>query len=255
MSKTPGRNIALSPFRRLVTDLMHFSSKVPSVTVERRMNLARLLRARAICVPRPSWSAIFAKAYGLVAAERPELRRSYMTFPWPHLYEHPGNVVTFNIERHYGDERLVIYVHIRCPERRTLSQLDTLLRHYKEEPLENLDTFRRANILGRLPFPLRRLVWWVSLNVLARQRVHNYGTFGITSVAAQGAGIVRIIPLLTSTLHYGLFDDAGSLDMRLSFDHRVLDGAAAAEALTQMEQALQTTILDELLSLRIAAAA
>ena len=32
-------------------------------------------------------------------------------------------------------------------------------------------------------------------------------------------------------LHYGLFDAGGNLDVRLTFDHRVLDGAPMARAL------------------------
>ena len=35
---------------------------------------------------------MFARAFALVAARRPELRRSYLKFPWPHLYEHPVSV-------------------------------------------------------------------------------------------------------------------------------------------------------------------
>src|ERR1700730_2392274 len=38
MAKELGRSLALSPFRRLVADLMRCSQKVPAVTVERRMD-------------------------------------------------------------------------------------------------------------------------------------------------------------------------------------------------------------------------
>lgn len=57
-----------------------------------------------------------------------------------------------------------------------------------------------------------------------------------------GAGITHVLPLLTSQLHYGMIDRDGRLEMRVSFDHRVLDGAAAAQALADMERVL----LDEL---------
>ena len=39
-------------------------------------------------MPRPSWCAIFTKAYAVVAARYPELRRAYLKFPFPRLYEH-----------------------------------------------------------------------------------------------------------------------------------------------------------------------
>ena len=74
MSQATGRYFAVSDFRRLVTDLMHFSAKVPNVTVERRMKLASLVAARHACSVPPTWSAIIAKAHGLVAARTPALR-------------------------------------------------------------------------------------------------------------------------------------------------------------------------------------
>src|SRR5262245_47648770 len=148
MSKPAGRSIRISPFRRLVVDLMHFSRKVPSVTIERRMNLARLVTARQNSQPRPSWSAMFTKAFAIVAERYPELRRSYMTFPWPRIYEHPRNIATLNIERTYGSENIVIYALVRSPENRSLAELDEILRLHKETPLEEMSSFRRAMRLG-----------------------------------------------------------------------------------------------------------
>src|SRR6476620_9778117 len=98
MSQATGRYLPVSYFRRLVTDLMHFSAAVPSVTIERRMDLARLVAARHACTPPLSWSAIFTKAFALVAARTPLLRTSYMKCPWPRFYEHAVNIVTLNID-------------------------------------------------------------------------------------------------------------------------------------------------------------
>ncbi len=243
--KSAGRNLRLSPFRRLVTDLMYFSAKVPSVIVDRRMNLSRLVLARQACLPRPSWCALFTKAFAIVAQRPPEFRRSYMTIPWPHLYEHPRNIATLNVARQDAGENVVIYVHVRSPENRSLAELDALVHYHKEEPLENIASFQRAVRLGRLPFPLRRLVWWLGLNLIGRRRSHNFGTFGLTSTGAIGAGLMKLVPLLTSTIHYGMFDPQGNLEMRLSFDHRVLDGATAAQGLVDMESVLLHEILDE----------
>ena len=100
-----------------------------------------------------------------------------------------------------------------------------------DSPVDQLGTFRRAQRMSRVPWPFRRLAWWLTLNLFGRIRAHNFGTFGITTVASQGAGVLHLIPLLTSTLHYGLLDAKGSLDVRLTIDHRVLDGSTAARAL------------------------
>src|SRR5258708_27769838 len=101
-----GRTIPLSPFRRMVVDLMHFS-KAPCVSVERRMDLARLVAARQVCSPRPSWTALFAKACAMVARDVPELRQAYMLFPWPRLYEHGKSIVSINVEGEWRDAKMV----------------------------------------------------------------------------------------------------------------------------------------------------
>jgi hypothetical protein len=233
-----GRYIPVSYFRRLVTDLLHFSAKVPSVTVERHMDLARLVAARQACTPPPTWSAIFTKAYAIVAAGTPVLRMSYLTFPWPRFYEHFTNISTLNIDRQLADERIVLYAHLTSPESRTLQELDAIIRVYQQEPVENLPSYRQAVRLSQVPWPFRRLLFWAALNVFGSVRCRYFGTFGITSVGSQGAGITHLLPLLSSQLHYGMFDRAGGLEMRLSFDHRVLDGATAARGLADLEDVL-----------------
>jgi hypothetical protein len=246
MARNVGRSYPVSPFRRLVVDLMWASAKVPSVTIERKMNLGALASARRCCPVRPGWGIIIAKAFSLLGRRYPELRRSYMTFPWPRLYEHPSSTAALNIERTIDGEAVVLQCLIRRPDNRSLLDLERIVRWNRETPLEQLRWYQRALIMSRLPWPLRRFVWWGSLNIFGRQRTHNYGTFGLTSVAAQGAGVLKIIPLLTSTLHYTLFDAAWNLEMRLSFDHRVLDGALAARILVDLEHTLHGEILTEL---------
>src|ERR1022692_4710085 len=112
MSQPTGKYYSVSYFRRLVTDLLHFAATVPSGTIERRMDLSRLVAARQACTPSPTWSAIFIKAYALVAARTPVLRTSYLKFPWPTFYEHRFNIATLNVDRQLLEERIVLQVHI-----------------------------------------------------------------------------------------------------------------------------------------------
>src|SRR5437016_11564805 len=98
MGDRHGRKLALSLPRRWICDFLHFAQKVPTVPVQRRMNIAPLMAAREQALPRPSWCALFTKAYAMVAAGRPELRRMYQTFPWTHLYEHPTSVASIGVE-------------------------------------------------------------------------------------------------------------------------------------------------------------
>src|SRR5262249_6176689 len=155
------------------------------------------------------------------------LRTSYLTFPWPRYYEHPGSVATLSIDRQLAQERIVLYGLIPNPEDLTLAEIDSIIHNHQTGPVDSIASYRRAVRLSWVPWPFRKLLWWGALNVFVPMRCQNFGTFGITSLGAHGAGITHLVPLLTSTIHYGLFDPSGAVDMRLSFDHRVLDGATA----------------------------
>lgn len=246
MGKIAGKYVALSPFRRLVVDLMHFSAQVPSVAADRRMNLADLAAVRRRHDPRPGWCALFAKAYAALARDVPALRQSYLKFPYPRLYEHPHSVATLNVERQAGDERVVLYCLVRSPETRSVAEIDAIVREHQDAPLASLRSYSRSLAMARVPWPLRRWLWWASLNVFGRRRCHNFGTFGVSSVGAQGAGLLHLTPLLTTTLHFGLFDADDRLDVRLSWDHRVLDGATIARCLVDLERILTHDLVREL---------
>jgi hypothetical protein len=132
--------------------------------------------------------------------------------------------------------------------------MDAIVRHHKEAPVKTLRSYNRAVAVSHIPWPLRRWFWWAALNISGRRRCHNYGTFSVTSVASQGAGILHIVPILTASIHYGLFDEQGRLDMRISWDHRVMEGATVARALTDFEAVLNGEMVRELTAPRRAAA-
>ena len=65
--------------------------------------------------------------------------------------------------------------------------------------------FRRALRLARLPWPLRRLGMWLGLHASGRLRERFFGTFSLSSPAAQGAGMLSLITA-HDTLSLGLID-------------------------------------------------
>jgi hypothetical protein len=255
MSQPAGVSIPLSLPRQLMCDYLHFARQIPSVPVQRRMKLGAVVAARAATGLRPSWCAIFTKAYGFVTAAAPQFRRAYLSFPRPHFYEHPVNVTSVAIERKFGDEDAVFFAHIRRPEALGLADIDARLRRFKEQPLESIGAYRRILFVNRLPRPLRRLLWWIGLNVWGRKRAAFMGTSGITVYAGLGAASLHPLSLLTTTLNYGVIEPDGSVDVRITYDHRVMDGATVARALAELERVLTHEILAELRYLPAADAA
>jgi hypothetical protein len=209
------------------------------------MALARLVAARAALAIRPSWTAIFTKAYALVAADTPELRRAYLKFPWSHLCEYPHSAATVAVERDYDGEKAVFFSRIKRPDEKPLAELSGTLGRLREVPIEQHDEFRQVLTVSGLPMPLRRVLWWLCLNT-SRLRSHHFGTFAVSVYSGLGAESLHPLSPLTTTLNYGVIHPDGTVDVRIIYDHRVLDGACIARALNRLEQTLTGKIVDEL---------
>ncbi|HMP03436.1 MAG TPA: hypothetical protein PKC45_13145, partial [Gemmatales bacterium] len=209
-----------------------------------RADILAALRDRV--EPRISWPACFLKAFGLTAVAWPVLRRCLLSWPTQRLYQHPHSIASVAIERDYEGEPAVFFAHVHGPETQSLRQIDDHLRRCKEAPLNEIGLFRRALDIARWPTWVRRFLWWQSLEWSGFKRAKRLGTFGFSSYASLGAASLHPLSPLTCTLNYGTMDQDGGLDVRLVYDHRVLDGATVARALATLEQLLNEDILDEL---------
>jgi hypothetical protein len=248
--RTTGRTLALSPPRIWIDDLMRASRSVPLVSFERIMALGPVESARQAVPTRPGWCSLFVKAFALVAARRPELRRAYISFPWAHLYEHPISIASVAVERDWCGEPGVFFTQFREPDQQSLVELDAELDRAKTAPVTSYPSYRRLLRMASLPGPLRRWAWWFALVGFGGMRRARYvGTFGVSVTAGLGASALALQTPLTSTLHYGSLDAAGQMPVRLTFDHRVLDGGPVARALVDLEQTLNGPIREELLAL------
>jgi hypothetical protein len=240
-----GRWVRLSAPRRFLGDILHFASKIPTVPVQRRMNLAEVAAARAAIPARPGWPAVFVKAYALVAQEVPALRRAYVALPWPHLCEYPTSAASVAVERDYEGEPAVFFGRIGSPAKLPLAEVHARIQEFAEAPLDSVKTFRKMLAFARWPRPVRRLLIWLGLN-LERTRPGQFGTFGLSSYSALGAESLHPLSPLTTTLNYGVIDPDGWVTVRVIYDHRVTDGATIARALARLEAVLTGELLAEL---------
>ena len=238
----------LCPLRRLLRDMLWVAASVPGIPISRSMHLGHLVTARRQLTDRPSWVALFAKAYGLVAREFPELRRAYVKLPLPRICEYPVSVATVAIERTFNGEPAVFFARLNKPDVRPVSLMSGILRDYKERPVEDVSEFRMQIGLGGYPGPLLRLILWYRMN-RARLRGMYFGTFGITNVGALGSALLHPRGPVTTILSYGPVGEDGGVDVTIVFDHRVVDGATVARALLRLEEILNNDVCAELNSL------
>jgi len=231
--------------RRLVADLMHASMRVPFVSLARPLNVRSLLEARAQGTQRPGWAAIFVKAFALVAKEEPILRTLYVKWPAPAFYELPRSVAMVAIARFEDGQDCVLPQKVPAPDELPLSEVDALIRHAKEAPINEVPAFRKMLRTTRLPLPLRRLFWAIGLN-FGRQRANYFGSFAVTSVAAYGAGQLHALSPGPFILSYGMEKPDQTIDVVLRWDHRITDAALIAKMLNRLEQVLNSEISAEL---------
>lgn len=246
MAEIRGKRLRITPYRRFMADMLHFAMQVPAVPVERPMDLGILANARAELGPgRPSWTSLFVRAFGLMAEEFPEFRRAWLKFPVPHMYEHPVSICAVAVERVHKGEPIVLAGLVRAPEHQTVYDIHAYLQRLKTAPLESIGYFRRVYFTSRLPRPVRRLLWWTTLNVSGYKRAKRLGTFGVSSYGRLGAEQLRPLCPLTSLLTFGPIDSRGHVRVRIIYDHRVMDGAQVARALRRIEELMNSRLTQE----------
>src|SRR6201998_4991137 len=127
--------------RRFLADLMHASIGVPFVSLRRPLNVRPLIEARGMMARPPGFAAIFVKAFCLVAKDEPVLRTLYAKWPWPHLYELPRSVAAVAIRRVEDGEDCVLPQKVTAAEGVSLSEIDALIRHAKDAPVNEVPAF------------------------------------------------------------------------------------------------------------------
>lgn len=238
------RRLRLSRSRRLTIDVLHYNRKVPTCAHDRRCDLSHVAKLRSRLPVRISWSLLFIKAFALVAAKRSVLRQAYVSWPWPHVLEHPFSVGMLATQREHNGEPWLFWSRFTRPESRSLIDLQQKLDQFQREPVQQV--FAQQWQLSALPTWLRRCFWWWTLNLAGSQRAHRVGTFFLTTLAGKGVEIQDPPAFLTSNLTYGPLDEQGCCKVTLSYDHRLMDGGTVADCLIELEAVLNGEIAREL---------
>lgn len=232
-------------------DLVALSRTIPIAALEHRLQLKPIIAAReAMPKPRPSWVALFLKAFALVARRRARLRQGYFGFPWPRIYEHPFNVAAITVEREWNGEHAIFFDMLPRPETMGVMELHYYLRRLKTEPVENFQTFLRLIRGGPLPMSLRWMIWRWLYCFSGPRRAHYIGTFAINGGTRFPIRPVTTTGAIGTTLYFGLFNADGSTDVCLTFDHRVMDGGEVVRTLDELESVLNTDMVLELQALQ-----
>lgn len=146
-------------------------------------------------------------------------------------------------------QRCVLSGSVEHVERRSLAEIQAVIDDHKNAAVDDHGPFKQVRMLQRLPLWLVRAVYRGALRDPVR-RARLQGTFSVTSVGQES--VRAIFPMIGGSLGFGVGRIADGavvrdgqlavaplLTLSLAFDHRVLDGAMAAELLARVKDHLE----------------
>ncbi len=247
-----GRRIGLSNGRRLVDDVIRYAKEAPLSAVSRDLDLNYLHKLRRITRPRLSWNVLMMKAYGIVCAQRPELRQIYVSFPWPHLYQHPDSICMITMIREYRGEQRLFFARFADPEKLSLRQLQNRYDFFRRAPVDEIKQFRHQMTFAKFPWFLRRAAWWTMFNLWPSKRATHMGTFGMSLSGYQGAFGSQHLGPNTSIIGVDPRPRKGLSKLLYTFDHRIIDGKPATDIVEALRLALLRPICIEIEKMLVA---
>jgi len=241
-----GRRLTFSNGRRLVDDVIRVSNQMPMAAFSSDWDVAQVAKLRRLAKPKISWNVLMMKAHAIVCQKNPMLRRTYVKFPFAHLYEHQQSVCMMTIGRkHDGEERL-FFARFNEPDNYTLIELQQLYDKYRKAPIEEIKQFRHQITFAKFPSPVRRFAWWALFNLWPQKRASHMGTFGMSISGHRGALGSQHLGSNTTILGVDPNPRKGVAKMLLTFDHQILDGAPATEIFLLGQRMLATAVAKEL---------
>ncbi|MET8701895.1 2-oxo acid dehydrogenase subunit E2 [Kitasatospora sp. NPDC004723] len=153
------------------------------------------------------------------------------------------------LDRKVGGRRVVLSAVLPDLQRADLAEIQRRVEHFRDGDPATMPEFAGARLLHRLPWPLRPLLFRLGVRPL-RRRAAVFGTFAVSSL---GHGVVdgfHSVGGTTVTLGVGRIADrpvvrdgrvvvAPVMRLSLAFDHRVIDGAEAADVLADVKRHLE----------------
>lgn len=233
--------------RATVCDILRYDRYVPTCAHDRRFKLGALAEARRQAAVRISWPAIFMKAYVLNAGRFPRLRQTWMSWPWPHFYQHAEHVGTLVMHREFEDDDWLFWARLPKLGTRSLRAIQQDIDRYQTQPVEQV--FQRQLWLARRNALFRRFCWWLTFQVSGRKKCKRLGTFFLSTISGKGAEIQEPPSMLTAGFTYGPMDAEDTTRVTMTYDHRMMDGHHVADILAGFECTMQTVMLEELRNL------
>ncbi|SNQ49580.1 Acyltransferase [Frankia canadensis] len=167
----------------------------------------------------------------------------------PRVRRQPAVDVKLTLDRMLGGQRVVLSAVLPGADRASLARLQEQVDHYTAGDPDRMPEFAGVRLLHRLPWLVGRWAFAREVRSLDR-RSRRFGTLAVTSLGhrpvdgfhSQGGttvtlGVGRVVD--RAVVRAGQVAVAPVMRLNLAFDHRVIDGAQAADLLADIRDALQ----------------
>lgn len=193
-------------------------------------------------------TAILLKAIGIAQRNHPLSRTCVL--PWGRTVVLNHIVAGFTVERHVDLQPYVFFGLIDSPDTKPIEDIAKELSSYADKDISQVPQLAIEHQFSNMPWFLRRVILWLSLQYPQLRLRYLGATFGLSSLGHLGVTAVTGPCVSTSTFGVGTAEQRAvvrngaiticpMLTLTLSFDHRVMDGAPAARFLHEVRVLLE----------------
>ncbi|MEW2620562.1 2-oxo acid dehydrogenase subunit E2 [Streptomyces sp. NPDC048106] len=243
--------------RRHTLYFLEWAAAQRPVHLDTDIDMSRVLAHRAAARAdgrRYSVVSYLLYATGRVLARHPGANAA-MAPGWPGRLRRPrtvrfdGVTAKLALDRPVEGERTVLSALLPGLETATLAEIQERVDRYRGEQAADLPEFKGVRMLSRLPVPVGRAAFGTALRD-PRRRAAAFGTVSVSSLghrvvdgfhSSGGTAVTLCAGRVVDrpVVRDGAVVPAPVMRLGLTFDHRVIDGAAAADVLTDLHDTME----------------
>jgi pyruvate/2-oxoglutarate dehydrogenase complex dihydrolipoamide acyltransferase (E2) component len=167
----------------------------------------------------------------------------------PRVARHTTVNGKLTLDKTIGAERVVLATVLKDLQQASLDDIQQQIEPFRDGDPNVMPQFAAVRLLHKLPWPVGRLLFRRGVRPL-RTRGQTLGTFAVTSLGHRPVDGFYSVGGTTITLGVGRVVDravvrdgvvgvAPVMRLSLTFDHRVIDGAEAADVLHDVKNAME----------------
>jgi pyruvate/2-oxoglutarate dehydrogenase complex dihydrolipoamide acyltransferase (E2) component len=195
-----------------------------------------------------SITAILVKAIAIAQKNHPSTRTVWL--PNSKLLQLNRIEAQFTVERFIDEQPALFFGAVKKPDLKPIIEINHELQSYASDPIESVPQMEIEHRFSKFPWFVRQIVIFLGMRIPKIRLEYMGATFGVSSLGKYGCRNMISPSVITSMFCVGEVKDRPVavdgqvviqpiLSLVLNFDHRVLDGAAAARFVTDIIKLLQ----------------